>query len=178
MAGLPKKKQTVDSLKTIISDNNIAVVVNHTGLTVAEITDLRRQLRKESAELHVVKNTLMRRAVNGSELEAMVEHFKGPTAIALGKEDPIAPLKVLKEFLKKKKENEIRGGFLDGKALSSQEVAQLADLPSIEELRGKLVMCIASPLNGLVSALNTPGRNLANVLDQYGQTKNTGEASA
>jgi large subunit ribosomal protein L10 len=116
----------------------------------------------------------VRRAIQGTQYEVIGEFLKGPTAIALGTADQVKPVKILRDYLKKikkDKDNEIRGGYLDGKALSEKEVAALAALPPIEELRGKLLSGIASPLNGLVASLNGPQRALVNVLDQYAKTK-------
>jgi large subunit ribosomal protein L10 len=172
VAGLVKKQQTVEELKAALLNSTVTVVADYRGLTVAELTQLRRELYKENAQFTVTKNTLLRRAVEGTDLAEVISLFKGPTALAIGNADQVAPVKILKEFLKKnKKDNEIRGGLLDGKALSSKDVAALAELPPINELRGQLLGGIASPLNGLVQSLSGPQRALVNILDQYSKTK-------
>lgn len=174
MGGLAKKQDTTEYIRQELANASIEVVMSYRGLTVAELTELRRQLYKENAKLTVVKNTLGRRVVTGTQKEGMSALFKGPTAILYGTADQVKPVKILKEFLKKikkEKENEIRGGFLDGKTLSLAEVNELATLPPIEELRAKLLGGIASPQNGLVASLSGPQRGLVNVLDQYAKTK-------
>lgn len=174
MTGLAKKESTVEELKVALQDATVAVIADYRGLTVAEMTQLRRELYKENAQFSVVKNTLMRRAIDGTQLEVVGPFLKGPTAIAFGTADQVKPVKILKEFLKKikkEKENVIRGGFLDGKALTVKEIDTLAALPSLDELRAKLLGGIASPMNGLVASLSGPQRALVNVLDQYAKTK-------
>lgn len=176
MGALPKKKELVKQLKEEVSDVSIALVVDYRGLTTAEMTEIRRELYKNDAKLSVVKNTLMKRAVDGTELSSLSDVLEGPTALAIGKGDQIAPVKILKEFFKKnKKENEVRGGFMDGQFLSPSQINDLANLPSFDELRGKLVGGIASPLNGIVAAISGPQRGLVNVLDQFAKQKQQSE---
>ncbi|MEB3287508.1 MAG: 50S ribosomal protein L10 [Vampirovibrionales bacterium] len=166
------KDNEISELKSSLSAMTVAVVADYRGLTVKDLTDLRAELYKHNAVFTVSKNTLVIRAASGTDAEAMTSFLKGPTALLLGKGDQVQPVKVLKEFLKKnKKDNEIRGGFMEGKPLSAGEVDALAQLPSLDELRGKLLGCIASPANGLVAALSSPQRGLVNVLDQYAKTK-------
>ena len=174
MAGLAEKPQvvekqeTTEELKGALQGATISLIADYRGLTVSELTALRRELLKEGARFTVAKNTLLRRAAQETGNEALVPFLKGPTAMLVGTGDQVAPVKILKDFLKKnKKPNEIRGGMLDGKALSPREVDELATMPSLDVLRGKLLGCIASPMNGIVSALSSPQRALVNVLDQY-----------
>ncbi len=174
VAGLAEKPQMVEKqdvvtqLKKDLESATIAVVADYRGFTVSEMTMLRRELLKNGARFSVVKNTLARRAIEGSEQEGLKSYLQGPTALLLGTGDQVAPVKVLQDFYKKsKKDNEIRGGVLDGKVLTPSEVSELAKLPSLDVLRGKLLGCIASPMNGIVSALSSPQRALVNVLDQY-----------
>ncbi|MBK8190793.1 MAG: 50S ribosomal protein L10 [Vampirovibrionales bacterium] len=172
MGALPRKKQTVAELRDKVSDVQVAVVLDYRGLTVAQINQLRAELSKTNATLTVAKNTLMKRAVEGDALAAIEPLLKGPTALVVGNADQVAPVKTLQDYLKKnKKENEIRGGYLEGKALSAKEVDELAKLPPLDELRAKLLGGIASPMNGLVAALIGPHRALANVLDQVASQK-------
>ncbi len=172
MGGLAKKQDTVQQIRAELDGATITLVVDYRGLSVAEITALRQELYKNNTRLTVMKNTLVRRAIEGSELEALGEFLKGPTALAVGKADQVAPVKILKDYFKKnKKANEIRGGVMDGKALSASEVITLSELPSFDELRAKLVGGIASPLNGIVASLSGPQRALANVLDQLAKQK-------
>jgi len=165
---LAQKQETVAQLKHELDQATVAVVADYRGLTVAELTQLRRELYKEKAKFMVGKNTLTKHAVKDGSMKVIGEFLKGPTALLIGRADQVTPVKILTEFLKKnKKENEIRGGYLDGKLLSAAEVDQLSKLPSIDELRGKLVGAINSPLSGIVAAVSSPQRGLVNVLDQY-----------
>ncbi|HEY9687062.1 MAG TPA: 50S ribosomal protein L10 [Coleofasciculaceae cyanobacterium] len=168
MGKLAQKKETVSQLKAVLDKATIAIVADYRGLTVGELTELRRELLKEQAQFTVAKNTLTIHALEGTGMQVLNDVLKGPTALLLGQADQVAPVKVLTTFLSKnKKANEIRGGYLDGKLLSPAEVEQLAKLPPLEELRGKLVGAINSPLAGTVAALSSPQRGLVNVLDQY-----------
>lgn len=168
MGKLAQKQKNVTGLQASLSDATVAVVADYRGLTVAELTRLRQELYAQNASFTVAKNTLARRAIKGNALEPLGAYLKGPTALLIGRADQVSPVKILTEFLKKnKKENEIRGGCLEGKLLSPAEVERLAKLPPIEELRGQLVGAINSPLSGIVSAISSPQRGLVNVLDQY-----------
>lgn len=168
MGKLAQKQETTAQLKAELDQATIAVVADYRGLTVAEMTELRRELYKQEARFTVAKNTLTKHAVDGTDKSVLAPLLKGPTALLVGRADQVGPVKTLASFLSKnKKPNEIRGGFLDGKLLSAAEVDQLSKLPPIEELRGKLVGAINSPLAGIVAAISSPQRGLVNVLDQY-----------
>lgn len=172
VGGLAQKQETVEALKAEIGVSNAAFVMDYRGLTVAELTELRRSLYQEGAKLTVAKNTLMRRAVQGTSWSVLATHLKGPSAIAFSTQDQVKPAKILFEFLKKnKKTNSIPVGYLDGKVLSASEVEALSKLPPIEELRAKLVGGIAYPVNSLVMAISGPQRSLVNVLDQFAKLK-------
>jgi large subunit ribosomal protein L10 len=173
MATLTQKKASVEEIKAKLEEAKVAIVMDYRGLTVEELTDLRTLFRKEAeATLTVTKNTLAKRAVEGTEFEPICEHLQGPTAIIFGTGDQVKPVKVARDYLKKnKKQNELRGGCLDGKSLSATEVQALADLPSREQLIAQLAGCIAAPLVGLARVLGTPGSQLARALDQVAEIK-------
>lgn len=172
MGSLPRKQTVVQQIQKDIEGASVAYVLDYRGLSVAEISNLRRELAKSNARLTVVKNTLMKRAVDGTDMSVINDLLKGPTALAYTSGDQVAPIKVIKEYLKKaKKENEIRGAYLDGKMLGMAEVDQLAKLPPLEELRAKLLGGIASPLTGIVAAISGPQRGLVTVLGQYAKLK-------
>jgi large subunit ribosomal protein L10 len=174
MAGLAKKQGTVQALQETLKEAQVAVVVNYSGLTVAEVTRLRRELRNDQAQFSVVKNTLMKRAIADTPVAVLSDNLKGPSAILFGMSDQVAPIKtytrVLKE-LKKDKVNTFQAGYMDGQLLSRTEVEQLASLPPLNELRAKLLGGIASPMNGLVASIIGPHRALVSVLDQLAQKK-------
>jgi large subunit ribosomal protein L10 len=172
---LAQKQGTVQKLKAELDQATVAIVADYRALTVAELTQLRRELYKEQAIFMVSKNTLTKLALKDTDQAILGEYLKGPTALLLGRADQVTPVKILTEFLKKnKKENEIRGGYLDGKLLSAAEVDQLSKLPSIDELRGQLVGAINSPLSGIVAAISSPQRGLVTVLDKYAERLQAG----
>jgi len=175
MPTLSHKQVFVDQVQSALQDANILVVVDYRGLSVAEMIALRRILRVDNVRLMVAKNTLVKRAAAGTDVEALAPYLKGPTALLLGYGDQVAAVKSVKEFLKKnKKQNELRAGFLDGTALSAVQVDELASMPSLHELRGKLVMCIAHPLSGLANVLNSNNSSLVRALDQIASQKEAG----
>ncbi|MFM7389598.1 MAG: 50S ribosomal protein L10 [Vampirovibrionales bacterium] len=175
MPTLAKKQEQVEALTQAIADANIILVADYRGLTVAEMTALRVELRKVNVKLTVAKNTLVKRASSGTDVENLAPHLKGPTSLVLGYGDQIAAVKVVKEFLKKnKKQNELRAGFLEGSVFNAVGVEELAGLPSADEMRGKLLMCIAYPVTGIVSALNSAPSAFVRSLQLISETKPQG----
>ena len=172
MANLQQKKALVERLQQDVQDATVIIVADYRGLSVAEITELRRVLRPMDVRMTVAKNTLVKRAVGESAMASLAPHLKGPTALVVSRGDQVATVKAIKDFLKKnKKKNELRAGFLDGSALNAADVEELANMPSLPELRGKLLMCIASPLMGLAGVLHQSQASLVRALDQIAQQK-------
>lgn len=165
MATKAFKKEKVDAVSEIVSKAKVAIVSDYKGLTVAEITDLRRRLQAEKGDFAVIKNTLAKLAVQGTSFEGMSEFLTGPSAIAVGYEDQVSPAKILTKFIKEKKKTEIKGGVLDGKALSADEVKELANIPSREELYAKMLGSINSPATGLVMTVSGVARALVTAMD-------------
>ncbi|HEY3490247.1 MAG TPA: 50S ribosomal protein L10 [Candidatus Deferrimicrobiaceae bacterium] len=159
------KADNVELLKKTISAQKGAVVAEFKGLTVAEITSLRRKLREVNAEFRVVKNTLMRLAATDTEFSRLDDYFKGPTAVAFTYGDPVALAKTMKTFATASPKITLKAGFLDGKALTAPEVEALADVPSREILLSRMVGSLASPLTRLVQVLSGPQRKLVYALD-------------
>ena len=147
---IAKKQQEVNEVVEKMNAANSLVVVDYLGLSVAEVTELRKQLREAGVEFKVIKNTIMRRALDSQELEYHEEVFQGPTAVAFGMEDAVAPAKILSDFAKKAEALELKGGILEGKVLSKEEIQQIAKLPNREGL-----------LSMLLSVLQAPVRNVA-----------------
>ncbi len=176
MGSLPHKEKRVAGYQKDFEKATVAVVADYRGLTVEQVSQLRRELFQMNAKFMVVKNTLMKRALKGTDGEAMLDLFQGPMALLLGFEDEVAPTKALKTFLQKAKIGEIKGGYLGQQSLSRQEVLDLADLPSFNELRAKLLGAINSPCSGLVMSLAGPQRALVTVLDQYAKQKQDTES--
>ncbi|MEW5821302.1 MAG: 50S ribosomal protein L10 [Cyanobacteriota bacterium] len=171
MGSKPVKAKKIEEIKEEITRSSVAIATDYRGLTVEEITRLRRSLQDNDAEYTVVKNTLAIRAVKDTDYEGLTEFFVGPTALVLAHNDQVGPAKALSEFMKKAKKVSIKGGMMDGKVLSEDDVKQLADLPSIEELYAKMLGSINSPATGLVSCINGVARNLVVCLDQIREQK-------
>ncbi len=171
MVRLADKEKKLAQYKQDLEKAKVAIVAEYRGLTVEQLSKLRSDLFKQDAKFSVVKNTLIKRAIKGTDGEALEDYFQGPMAVLFGFSDEVPPTKTLKEFLQKSKIGEIKGGIMGGQRLSQKEVLELAELPSLDELRGKLLGAINSPLAGLVMSLAGPQRALVNVLDQYAKTK-------
>ena len=137
-----------------IDKAQVAVVSEYTGLSVEEITKLRRELQKEGGDYMVTKNTLAKIAIKGTPYEVLAETLKGPIAIAFGFTDQVAPAKVLSKFIKDTKKGEIIAAAMDGQLMSAEEAKALANLPSREELYAKMLGCINSPASGIANSVN------------------------
>jgi large subunit ribosomal protein L10 len=171
MATKAFKNEKIQEIKESIEKSKVAIVTDYRGFTVSEITDLRRQLQKESAEYTVVKNTLAKIAIKDTQFEALESFLQGPNAIALGFGDQVAPAKVITQYIKKAKKGQIIGGVIDGKALSPQDVQKLAELPSKEELIAKILGSINSPASGLVMAMSGVARSLVIAMEEVRKQK-------
>lgn len=165
------KAETVEALKAAIAAQRGAVVAEHRGLKVLEITTLRKKLRAIDAEIRVVKNTLIRRAAAGTPFEGLSAHFTGPTAVAFSHGDPVAMAKVMKEFAAASPKVTLRAGFVEGSVLSAKEVEILASVPSREVLLSRLVGGLASSITRLAQALAGPPRKLVCVLESIRKQK-------
>lgn len=148
------KNDKVALIKEKIDKAQVAVVSEYTGLSVEEITKLRRELKKEGGDYMVTKNTLAKIAIKGTPYEVLAETLKGPIAIAFGFTDQVAPAKVLSKFIKDTKKGEIIAAAMDGQLMSAEEAKALANLPSREELYAKMLGCINSPASGIANSVN------------------------
>ena len=148
------KSEKIDEIKSKIEKAQVAVITEYKGLSVEEITNLRRSLQKDGGDYMVTKNTLAKIAVKGTQYEALTEKLTGPVALAFGFNDPVSPAKAVKKFIETVKKGEIIGAVLDGKLLSAQETKALANLPSKEELFAKMLGSINSPASGIVGCVN------------------------
>ena len=171
MATKEQKNQKIQEIKESFAKAQVAIVSDPTGLSVEEITNLRRKLQKEGADYTVVKNTLAIKAIEGTEYECMSELLKGASAIAFGFNDQVAPAKVLASFIKEIDKAGFKGGAMDGKVLSVDEVKALATLPSKEELYTKMLGCINSPATGIAGCVNGVMSALVRAIDQVRQQK-------
>ena len=155
------KVATVDELKAKVDASSTAVVTEYRGMTVAEISALRRQLRSLDADYKVFKNTLVRRAIVGTSVEPLDEFLVGPTAIAFVNGDVSAVAKALRDFARATPTLVIKGGVLDGKALSKGDLTALADLPTRDVLLARFAGLLASPLSTMAGLLKAIPQNFA-----------------
>ncbi|MBQ4122182.1 50S ribosomal protein L10 [bacterium] len=165
------KQEKIEAMKENFAKAKVAVITEYRGLTVEEITKLRRALQKENSDYMVTKNTLAKVATKGTQFEVLADALKGPVAIAFGFGDEVAPAKVVTKFIKESKKGEIIGAALDGKLLDAKETAVLANLPSKEELYAKMLGSINSPATGIVGAVNAVMSGLVRAMDQVAKQK-------
>ena len=165
------KQEKIEAMKENFSKAKVAVVTEYRGLTVEEITKLRRNLQKENSDYMVTKNTLAKVASKGTQFEVLADTLKGPVAIAFGFHDEVAPAKIVTKFIKEVKKGEIIGAALDGKLLSAKETEVLANLPSKEELYAKMLGSINSPATSIVGAVNAVMSSLVRAMDQVAKQK-------
>jgi large subunit ribosomal protein L10 len=148
-----QKEEAVASLNSGFSEAKFVSLLAFKGLNVEEICSLRHELRTAGTEFHVVKNTLAKLAVKGTDMEQIEEHFRGSTAVALSKEDPAAPAKILSKFAKDNPKLAFKVGLLDGKPLTKETLESLSKLPPREVLLSILLGTLKAPTNGLVNVL-------------------------
>lgn len=161
-----EKSQLVETLSSVFQDTGVIVVAHYSGLSVAQMTALRARMRDAGAGVKVAKNRLVKLALKGTEAEPISDLFEGPTVIAYSK-DPVTAAKVAIDFAKVNEKLVIRGGAMGRTALDADGVKALAALPSLDELRGKLVGLIASPATKVAQVLNAPAGQLARVFAAY-----------
>jgi large subunit ribosomal protein L10 len=157
----PAKVATIDEVKTRIAASTTAVVTEYRGLTVAQISTLRRQLRTLGADYKVFKNTLVLRAIAGTDVESLAEYLVGPTAIAFVDGDVSAVAKALRDFARETPKLIVKGGVVDGKPLTKADLSALADLPSRDVLLAQIAGLLASPLRTLAALLQAVPQNFA-----------------
>ena len=166
-----QKEELVEKVAAKIKESKAIVFTDYRGLTVEEMTELRKELRSKNVELKVMKRTLFDIAAKNAGAEIDLGVTKNhPVAIAFGK-DEVEPAKAIYEYAKKNEKFEMLGGALSGKTISMEELKALAMMPSREEMYAKIVGSLASPLRGVVNVLQGNLRGLVNVLSQYADTK-------
>jgi len=161
-----QKQEQVESLKGVFADAGAVVVTHYMGLTVAEMTDLRIRLRKEGANLKVVKNTLVHKALGGSVGEAGDALFTGPVAIAYAP-DPVSAAKVSTQYAKDNDKFIVIGGLMGEIVLDKKAVSSLATLPSLDQLRSKILGLLQAPATKVAGVLQAPAGQLARVVGAY-----------
>ena len=165
-ATIAKKAEVVKNVNEMLTNAETAIVVDYRGLTVAEVTDLRKQLRDAGIKMMVIKNKILERAVEGTDYEDLMSTFVGPTAVAFSDEDAIAPAKILKKFADDHEALEIKGGFIEKKVQTLDKINEYATMPSREDL-----------LSMLASALQDPMRKIARAVKAVADKKSEEEAA-
>jgi large subunit ribosomal protein L10 len=162
---LEDKKALVKEVNAVAGDSVTAVAAEYRGLTVAEMTALRKEARNAGVYLRVVKNTLARRAVEGTEFECMQETLKGPILLAFAKDDPGAAARVIKNFAKEHNALQAVSLSAGGQLLPGSDLAKLADLPTLDQARAILLGVMMAPMTKLARTLAEPSAMLARTLN-------------
>jgi large subunit ribosomal protein L10 len=161
-----QKKDAVEQLNAVFKTTSVAIVAHYSGLTVAQMQKLRVQMKQAGASVKVSKNRLTKIALVGTDLDGIGPLLKGPTVIAISK-DPVAAPKVAIEFAKTNEKFVILGGSMGKTVLNIDSVKALASLPSLDELRGKIVGLLVAPATKLAQLSNAPAAKLARVIQAY-----------
>ena len=161
-----QKQEMVAELKEAFTSSEIVIVSKQSGLSVNEAQELRRKMRAEGATLKVAKNRLVKIAVADTDKQGLTDLMSGTTAVSYS-DDPVAPAKVLADFAKENDKVEILGGVMGDKVLSAAEVNALAKLPSLDQLRGKIIGVIQAPATKVAGVLQAPAGQLARLMSAY-----------
>lgn len=163
------KQTTITSLVEELGQIQGAIVTDYRGLTVEEITKLRRKLRPVGGRYQIVKNTLLKIAMNERQLPDLGGMLEGPTAVLFAEGDPVEATKILTAFVKELRKNipEVKGGFLGARVMNAADVANLATLPSRDQILGNLVGTIQSPVANVVGTLGAVLQNLVGTIEAY-----------
>ena len=165
----PEKNLIIKEIKSRVDQTPYVLLTDYTGMQVPQFNELRNRLSGAKAEFRVVKNTLLRRALNDSQMPDMESYLHGQSAVVLGESDVSAAAKVLKNFTAEFKKPQLKVGILDKAVLNVDEIMALADLPSKEVLQAKLLGLLQAPASTLVRLINTPASQVAQVLKAYSE---------
>ncbi|HIT00547.1 MAG TPA: 50S ribosomal protein L10 [Candidatus Faecaligallichristensenella faecipullorum] len=165
------KTSVVEGVKEKMQAAQSMVLIDYRGLTVAEVTDLRNRCRKEGVEYAVIKNTMIRKAAEELGIEGLDPMLHGPTAVAFGMTDAVAPAKILVNFIKDVKKTEIKCGVMEGKVLDVKGVEALAELPPKEVLIAKMMGSLNAPITNFVGVLSATLRSLVYAIEAVRKQK-------
>jgi large subunit ribosomal protein L10 len=167
----PKKVEAVKDLEDKVSRAHAIYFTEYRGMTVAEITELRRKCYKSHVDYLVAKNTFARRVLKAHGYEDAVKHLTGPTALAFGYDDPAVAAKILFEFSNTHDKLVLKGGVFEGKLISSKDIEAIKDLPSREQALSLLLAAINGPVQGFYNVINAVLRDFVSVIDQIAEKK-------
>ena len=168
---LEQKQRIVEELNDKFRKSKVLIVTDYKGLNVTMLNELRRKLRESDIEYRVVKNTLLARAADDTDVSRIRDSFKGPSAIAMSFEDPVAPAKVLTKFAEDNKKLELKIGIMGDRVLNLNDIKALSSLPSREVLLGQVLSAMMAVPTGLVSALSNVPRKMINVIQAIKEQK-------
>ncbi len=166
-----EKETILQDLREKFRNSRVAVLADYRGLTVAAMTRLRRRMREKGCDLKVAKNTLTLKVAREQGLDGLEPYLEGPTIIAFGGEDLVAPAKVLTDFIRETKTMEIKGGYLEGRAIDARAVRELADLPSRDVLLARVLGGMQAPMYGFASVLQGTLRSFVYALEAIRKQK-------
>ena len=159
-----QKEEMVASIRSGLEEAKSVVLADHSGIDVNTVNELRAEFRANGVTYRVVKNTLAKLALRDTEMDVIADLFRGPTAIAYSEEDAVSPAKVVKQFAKEFKAYEVRGGFLDGEPLDAEGVDRLAEMPTKDEMRAKVLRLFEAVPTKFVRTLNAAPNDFVGVL--------------
>lgn len=163
-----QKHAFVKDFNTVAANQSLFVLTRQTGLSATETEELRGCVRENDASFRIIKNTLLRLALKGTSAEGLLDHLKGPTGLSYSK-DPLAAAKAVAKFAKANKKLEIVAGSLNGQTLDSKGIKDLAELPSLDALRGRIIGLVLAPLQKVARTASAPASQIARVLGAYSQ---------
>lgn len=174
----PQKAAEIEELKDLLSRSQLTILTDYRGLSVTALQDLRGRLRPLEAEFRVAKNTLTRIAAEQAGIEGLELTLEGPTALMFAHGDVVAPAKAISDFVRSSRVLQVKAGVMNAQVLKAQDVEAIASLPPREELIGKLVGLLASPMARTVGVLSGPSRSLAYLVNARAEQLGSGEAQA
>lgn len=150
-----EKVEIVNGMKDLLAGATTVILTDHTGMSVKQFSTLRSRLREADAQFRVVKNTLVKLATQGTPVQDLVSNLEGPTSMAVTQEDPVAVAKIIAQFMKESKLLQLKGGFIEGRIVSIEDVRSLSTIPPKPQLLAMLVGGLQSPIAGLVGTLQS-----------------------